>query len=299
MFLKPNPLAFVREGAVLFSPTQASTVFELCRYENNRNEKLGKHHIAVLAKEMTDGSWLPKSAIDFARLPDGKLTLINGHHRMLAQVQAGKDIVWNIVIHDVKDTAEIRELFWRYDTVQRLRTMNNILDGVSAAESMGLAKEMAVSLSRAALFIDAGMQIARADNGYIYTPADKLQIMSEWKHEARIYQDLIAPAPPKVKKKLRGAQVMGTALVTLRAEPDRAAEFWGGVAKDDGLRRGDPRKTLLDFIRDNHNSATGPSFALVACVRAWNAWQVGKELAVIRIGVQSVQIAGTTIMVQP
>jgi len=172
-----DPLSFVREGVSRWTPAQAHTVFNLCRYARNRDEGKGKSHIDALARQMSDGTWLPKSPIDFAQLPNGSLTLVNGHHRMLAQVKSGRDIEWNIIIHPVEDDEETANLFWRFDTVMRVRSMQNILAGVGAAQSLELTKMGTVALSSAAVFIDNGMRPATGMNEKRYTPAEKLALM--------------------------------------------------------------------------------------------------------------------------
>jgi hypothetical protein len=292
-------LSFISEGVCRWNPAQANIAFNKCRYARNRSERQGASHIDALARQMMDGTWLPKSPLDFARLPDGKLTLVNGHHRLLAQVQSGKDIVWNVVIHDVADDDDIANLFWRFDTVMRKRTMTNILSGVNAAENMGLPKSGAVALARAVVFIDNGMRVTSGAVSKNYTPAEKLSLMALWHSEAVDYEKCIDGAPQKLRRKLYGAQVMAVALVTLRAGGESATEFWTGVANDDGLRRGDPRKTLVDFLRDAHAASNGFTSTAAAVARAWAAWDANRDLSMIRVGRQPVQIARTKIVVQP
>lgn len=294
-----DPLAFVREGICRFNPAQANKVFNLCRYARNRNEATGKAHIDALARQMADGTWLPKSPIDFARLPDGTLTLVNGHHRMLAQVQSGRDIDWNVVIHDVDDESDVAALFWRFDTVMRVRSMQNVLAGVNASEELELSKGATVALSSAVVFIDNGLHPPTGPHSKKYTPAEKLALMADWQVEARIYDECVASATRDVRRKLFGIQVMAVGLISLRANTESAIKFWTGIAEDDGLRRGDPRKTLLDFLRDTHASSAGYTYTAAACARAWAAWENGKELTMIRVGRQPVRIVGTKMSVTP
>lgn len=289
---------FIKEGVCTFTPARANAVFRQCRYERNRNENSAKAHINALRREMEMGDWLPKQQIDFARLPDGKLILVNGHHRMVAQAESGVDIEWNVVIHDCADMEEVAGLFWRYDTVLRKRSMNNILDGVSASERLGLSKSAAKGLSSAAPFIDNGLRPPRAGTR-IYTPSERLGLMGDWAHETAVYDGCAAAADSKMRRKLFGAQVMAVALLTIRADEKSAREFWHGLAADDGLRKGDPRKTLSDFLRDTHAASTGLTATSVAVARAWNAWVAGKQLSMIRVGRASVKVAGTSMVAQP
>ena len=74
---------------------------------------------------------------------------------------------------------------------------------------------------------------------------------------------------------------------------NRAVEFWRGVAFDDGLRLGDPRKTLREWLINTgiYNSARTTikknQVALPMSVRviasAWNKWIEGEEFKRVRI----------------
>lgn len=299
--LRPDkgPTAFIRDGVAVWTPRHANTAFQHCRYEKNRDEKRGKSHIDALCRQMQNGEWLSRSPLDFALLPDGKLILVNGHHRLLAQVQSGQDIEWQIIIHDCADMDEVRNLFWRFDTVIRKRSTQNVLAGVDAAESLGLSKTASFALVRASVFIESGMVPTQGQAHKQYTPAEKLRLMSEWADEAAAYELAVSLAPAKMRRKLYIGQVMGVALITYRAKPTLAKAFWEGMAKDDGLKRGDPRKTLLDFLRDTHGASTGLTATAVACARAWSAWCSERELGLIRVGRSPVRISGSNFTVAP
>lgn len=294
-----GPTAFIYDGVAVWTPRHANTAFNLCRYDKNRDESRGKSHIDALSRQMQSGEWLSRSPLDFAQLPDGKLILVNGHHRLLAQVQSGQDIEWQIIIHDCADMDEVRNLFWRFDTVIRKRSTNNVLAGVDAAENLGISKTTSTALSRAAVFIENGMLPVQGQGARQYTPAEKLRFMSDWAEEAAFYEVAVNLAPAKMRRKLYTAQVMSVAMITFRAKPRLAKEFWEGLAQDDGLTRGDPRKTLLDFLRDTHGSSTGMTATAVACARAWSAWCSDRELGLIRVGRAPVRVMGSNFTVTP
>lgn len=289
----------IKPGLNKWTPARANAIFSRYRYEFNRDERKAKQHISALARMMRDGSWRDGGTIEFARLPGGMMTLVDGHHRMLAQVEAGVDIWWTVLIHNVEDQDELRNLFWTYDTTLRKRSLNNVLAGVNAAEHMQLSKAMALTTTRAAVFIDNGMHPTTGQFSRQYTPAEQLTLAAKWERQAQLYEQCVDAAPIAVKKKLRSAQVASVAFLSFVADDDKAWPFWMGVAQDDGLRRGDPRKTLLDWMRDTHLSGTGPTHAAAAAARAWAAWYNGNDLNIIRIGKQAVKVAGTSTVVRP
>lgn len=294
-----SKFGYIQAGAVRFTPAQANQVFSELRYEFNRDEKKARQHIAGLARMMRSGAWRSGGAIEFARLPSGQLTLVDGHHRMLAQVEAGVDVVWTIIIHDVLNTKEIRALFWTYDATLRKRSMANVFAGVNAAEEMEMPALMAVAVGKAAVFIDNGMRANVGASSKTYTPDESLRLAQSWVAEGQMYAGCVDKAKQSLKIKLRGAQITAAALVTFKANPRAALEFWSGLAADDGLRKGDPRKTLLDWMRDTHLSGSGLSSGAGAVARAWNAWEAGTDLSVIRLGRQPIRFSGTNYVVKP
>lgn len=294
-----DPYAFVVPGIVQWTPAQANKVFTDLRYEFNRDEKKAKQHISGLARMMRSGAWRAGGAIEFARLPNGKLTLVDGHHRMLAQIEAGVNVIWNVMIHDVSDADALRNLFWTYDTTLRKRSMQNVLAGVNAAEAMGLPAMMAHTAAKAAVFIDNGMRPNSGPDTRLYTPDETLKLTANWITEAKLYSACVDAAPKAIKAKLRSGQIAAAAFVTFRADRELATTFWTGIARDDGLRKGDPRKTLLDWVRDTHLAGSGLSSAATAVARAWNAYRAGDTLTMIRLGRQSVRLAGSDYVVRP
>lgn len=290
----------IREGVVTLNPAQAGWVVNNLRYENQRDESRAKLHIADLREMMQRGLWRPKDQIDFARMPDGQVILINGHHRLRAQAESGKDIVWNVVIHDCADTAAVGALYYTFDTVVRKRSVNNILNGVNLAGDLDLAKQTTAALFRSVPIIIAGMRIGSGLVEAARLIDDRLNAARQYADAARVLQGAFAPAPFNIKKRLFGGGVFAVALVTAKADPDRAYWFWHGIAENDGLKKADPRATLLKWMTFNESRSGLLSAPMIASALAWNAYIEGRNLGHIRVsGTAGVRIACTDLRVQP
>lgn len=96
------------------------------------------------------------------------------------------------------------------------------------------------------------------------------------------------------KKQLCRAAVASVAFVTLHHCGGKAEEFWSGVANDDGLKRGDPRKALLkELLKGEANRLPRHARSIIPAT-AWNAWHRGDEIAFIRVSTSSrLRIRGT------
>lgn len=298
----PTPIAqpamsFIREGLVSFSPDQAASVLKWCRYERQRDETRAKTHIAALAEQMQRGLWLPKTQIDFARV-GSRLILVNGHHRMHAQAQAAVNILWNVVIHDCADEMEVASLYWKFDTTLRKRSASNILDGIGFAQNLGLSKQCARALWGAAPIISLGMKMYRYQTDAPMLPDQRQELASSYGEEARMSQGFLAEAPPAVRKRMLIPSRFAMMLVILRHQREKGTSFWDGFCRDDGLAKGDPRKTLLQDLASRPNNPGLQAQHMMAIARAWNAFFEGRSSSIIKVTGNAVPIAGTGYVVR-
>ena len=293
-----GPLHFIREGFVTFTPAQAGLVLRECRYERQRDETRAKGHIAVLMEQMRRGLWLPRTQIDFASV-GGRLVLVNGHHRMRAQMESGVNIAWNIVIHPCASDEDLRSLYWRFDTHLRKRTTSNILNGIGFAAEAGLQKEVANALWRSAPVVATGMRFMRYQQGQRDTlPDERLTFCREYAEEARFMQGAMAKAIVPVRRKLCAVSQFAVAMVTLRYARERAETFWLGMCEDDGLPKGDPRKALLLDMQTRGPKGALLAAQMMAVARCWNAWHDGRQINQVRVTGHAVPLAGTPYTVQ-
>lgn len=283
---------FVREGNIGLNPAQAGWVVREMGFNGNR--KLSPVHVEKLAEYMRRAQWLDKSTLDFARLPDGRMTLVNGHHRLTAQAKTSATVIWNVVIHDVADDAAIKALYYRFDTEVRKRSSANIVGGVGLANALGVSRETAKALWTAAPLIANGMTFQRyrqAEAGPLMD--DLMKVCAAYSEQALVMQGCIDAAPSFIRGRLRRTSTFGLAMVTLKHQPSVAAEFWRGVCEDDGLSKGDPRKTLLLDMQSRVGASGLVAAHLMAGTKAWNAYFGGRSMQIIRVTGHSVKIDGT------
>lgn len=293
----PQAHPFIHEGVVRLNPAQAGAVLRDCGYENNRDVERAQKHVAVLTEAMRRGLWLPRDQIAFANL-GGKLILVNGHHRMAAQAASGVDIEWSVVIYPCNNAADVAALYARFDTNVRKRTDENIMSALGVADLLGVTPTIARSVWRAAPMLANNMMASKKDDDYLsrHIADDRLAVVQSYAVEARAFQDAFKNAHLKASKKLLSGSVTAVALVTLRARREQAMVFWRGMAENDGLRRGDPRATLLQWLQDNATRGSMNGY-IYAAARAWNAFCEGKELTVIRMSSAPLRIIGTSYVV--
>jgi hypothetical protein len=261
-----------------------NVVLRECSYELQRTIDL--KHVTILAEYMRRGLWRPKDQLAFARL-NGKLILINGYHRANAQIASGKNVEWSIAIHDCTTTEQVRALYHRFDTNLRKRSDQSILKGVGFSEEFGLAPLAASCLYKAVPIIANGLSVraAGADSD-IFTRSivdDRLKLAKEYVRAASAFEFLMKPAPRWLKKKVQNGGIYAVAMVTMRLQPTEASEFWGGIAENDGLRRGDPRMAFLNDLADRNLHTGTVAQSVVVPALAWNAHWDQRDLKVIKV----------------
>lgn len=283
----------LREGRVAIGPDLSYRILNEANYPRQR--RLAPGHVALLAETMRRGNWMPGGQIAFGVLGN-RLFLVNGQHRLTAVFDAERECVFQVLLLPVTTEEELHQLYYRFDTEQRGRSLAEVLTAVGFADSHGLSARMARCVYDASLLITTGFQHAASFKDPITTRSrdTRLEAAREWAPEAVRYERLLEPASVFFKNRLLNSQIAAVALYTLRYQPERAEEFWGGVGANDGLRKGDARHTLL---RDLQGRDLRISKALVGCQiasQAWNAFREGRETSFLRAyDVAAFKIAGT------
>lgn len=278
---KQEVLDFLYEGFVKISAVEMNRILQVCQYEHQR--AVNDRHVAVLADLMARGQWQPKSQIDFAVL-NGNFILVNGYHRAYAQVRSGKAVEWSVAFHNVKTEADLRSLYFAFDTNVRIRGTHDILRANEFADTHGMGRVMSEALYRAVPFIASSFETNPQKKNYIVANQvdRRLELASEYAKAAARYEACIDGIPGQRKKKMLGGAIVAVAVITLRFQSIRAWEFWSGVASNDGLKRGDPRQALVNDMMVR-NGASGRSQAFAPAMIAWNAYFNERELRLIKV----------------
>lgn len=279
---KQEVLDFLHEGFVKISALEMHRILQVCQYEHQR--AVTERHIEVLADLMARGQWQPKSQIDFAVL-DGKFILVNGYHRAYAQVRSGKTIEWSVAFHKCKTPADLRSLYWSFDTNVRVRGTHDILRANEFADTHNIGKVMSEALYRAVPYIAAGFQMNQQGRDYLVERQidRRLQLAGEYAKAAGRYEACLEGLGGGRKKRLLGGGIVAVAVITLRYQSARAWEFWSGVANNDGLNRGDPRQALVTDLLTRAGAAGASVTAYAPAMIAWNAFFLERDLKLIKV----------------
>lgn len=277
---RPLPM-IIREGRLTVGPALAERILAEAHYDGQR--PIAPHHVTLLKEDMRRDRWTPGSQIAFGRL-GGRFYLLNGRHRMTSVIESGRDIEFQVLLLDAADEADLASLYYRFDRRQRARSNAEVLAALKVSERFGLSKTMTRAVFDAALLVANGFERPnyQADPVGVRSDDARLATAEAWWAHGATYEGLIAEAPKHVKAKLTAAQIVAVGLVTVKYQPELAAEFWGGLARNDGLRRADPRSTLIsDFA--TRAMVGGRTNGAIAVSFAWNAFCERRQLKIIKV----------------
>lgn len=290
-------LAKSHDGVIAISPDGASEMLAELNFPGQRgidSRRVFGHLHAII-----HGDWVESYPIHFAAMPDGRIWLVDGQHRMMAISQSQSAVKVAVRIVDVESEQDARSFYAGFDGKGAVRTNAQILDAVQLAKTMGLSNRMARAVYEAAPLLMNGLEpphgnVKNQANQDVHLQSAKLAAATNWAKEAAAYESAIKGTGPGFYEKLRKTGPVSVGLYTFRYQPKKACEFWQGVADNDGLRKGDPRHTLVQdlFVR---NLATGSVRQRIQqSALAWNAFYEGRDLKIIKCVVgATITLSGT------
>lgn len=244
---------------------------------------LRERHYKHLAAEMLAGRFTT-AEIKIAKVigQRGRTVLINGQHTLWAVVESGKPIRLPVMTYHVED-AELPKLYSSLD-IGLKRNTTDWFHAHGVSEKLGIDNARQINALASALrFIEAGFLVPHAE----ISQELLVESILEWGPTMKFYSEVCAGSD--LTKALYRRDILSVALVTCQHAPTQAAEFWGGVSLDDGVRLNDPRKTLRKWIaatyqRDSKGMKGMLSEHGARCVAtAWNSGYDHTDLKLIRV----------------
>ena len=272
-------------GVVNIAPGIAKRILEELNFPGQRS--IDSRRVYGHSHAIAKGDWMESYSLHFAALPDGRIWLVDGQHRLTAIASQEAVVPTTVRIIEVESEKQARTFYAGFDGKGSVRTNVQILDAVCLSEELGLTNRMTRAVYEAAPLLLNRLEpltgsINIKANPSIYLQSARMGVVVDWAKQAREYDDITRNAGKGLYEKLRKTGPCAVALYTLRHQPARAREFWKGVAENDGLRRGDPRHTLIQDLM-TRDAVTGAVRQRVQqSTLAWNAFCEGRDLKIIK-----------------
>jgi hypothetical protein len=261
--------------------------FSLLQSDHEYQRPLKRKWVSFLAKEMTAGNFVTNT-IGICEDSDGKKYLVNGQHTLSAIFESGVTLELPVETFFINNSEDVASIYSVVDK-QKKRTRADTLRAYKLEEKLDLPYTFINSFSTSAYFI---LNNFRGQSGVgLITDKEVVEFMVEWSEFAKKYYRSIEHCNTQRHSFMR-KDIMSIGIITSRYS-SKSHEFWSLTSTDDGLRLGDPRKTLRRWIEDVGYSGTGGSTAkkrlvgtqtAVRCVAiAWNAYVEGRETRILSV----------------
>jgi len=273
---------------VYVTPEEARRLRQTCHFERQR--AISDQNLTRLALEMRNGNFVPGTTVYFAVLPDGSMLILNGNHTLEAVAASGVPQTLVFIFNEVADIEEAGRLYGCFD-IHKARTWVDALRAIGAEHKIAMPMKVLPAVG----LIMQGFEYSTDKAEAAKSRQARFEKMVPYTEPAAMLQAALAGSPRPHQNYVTRMGVMAVALETLRYQPSLALEFWQAMAHDDGLRLGDPRKTLLRYLSSTRASGSRAAFVMArAGMQAWNAFFKGKDLAHCRPNVMThIVILGT------
>lgn len=274
-----------QDGIVNMAPGTAKRILEELNFPGQRG--IDSRRVYGHAHAIVKGDWMESYSLHFAALPDGRIWLVDGQHRLTAIAEQNTVVPLTIRIIEVESEKEARTFYAGFDGKGSVRTNVQILDAVGLSGELGLSTRMTRAVYEAAPLLMNNLEPLTGSenirmNPSIHLQSSRMATVVEWAKQAREYDEITKAAGKGLYEKLRKTGPCAVALYTLRHQPARARAFWKGLAENDGLRRGDPRHTLIQDLMGRDLGAGSVRQRVQQPILAWNAYCEGRDLKIIK-----------------
>lgn len=262
---------------------------------------LRQYHVKYLALMMHRGTFA-QGTINFAVTLSGTY-LVNGQHTLNAIISSGLPQELSVVYHYVSDD-DLPVLYASFDR-GLTRTHTDTISMYDIFGDEGFSKTFVGHVSSGLDLVATGFAPDTAYGSNILnllrSSAIRAELIREWKKEARFFYydvySLLGGLTSGQKAMFSRKPIIALALVTYRYNKNLASQFWHGAVKDDALKKGDPRKTLIYFLVNTPRMTYPPHIYSKYIVTSWNAFYHKKEINQLKVYQESrgkpIQIEGT------
>jgi hypothetical protein len=277
-----------RAEVAVMTPELARVMRKTMHYERQR--PLSNDNIRRLGYELENGSFVPATPITICVLPEGTMKIVDGNHRLEAIEKSGINAMVTLIYIMVKDEEEVARIYSNLD-IQMTRKWSHAIKAHAEFDDFPWAHKAVAAMG---VVLSGFNPLSNEQNPRSKSRELRMETMREFRKPAQLLHDSCSGGPKANLSILFRRANMALALYTTLHQPTQGVEFWSGLVLDDGLRTGDPRKTLLDWSRRNPQLTASIREHLTAAVVCWNAYWEERSLAYIKIeGLKNYRIAGT------
>lgn len=285
---------------VMMTPDQAKMFREEANFDLQR--PLREANVKRLLAEMKAGRFIPGTPIYFATLPDSRMLALNGNHTLeaITRLDPDAEVELTAIYQPVANLQEAAQIYSAMD-LHRLRSWTDSLRAYGADKLIDDSTYWTTTIATGLGFMMSGFTVSNDES-----IMDEAQIAVRHSRELRVQIIRASEGPAKLyvaaasagpdRKLFKRSAVAGVGIEIMRYQPSAGTEFFTQMAQDDGLRKGDPARALLHYLRNNRSgSGSDRTLHAKAVASAWNAFFARRQIQFVRPGntIGGVRIDGT------
>lgn len=278
-------VARAANGVVNMPPGIARRILDELNFTGQR--AIDETRIYGKLRDIIKGDWQEGHPITLVVFDDGTMWLVDGQHRLTAISRCDSPVPVTVRIVPMESEKEARQFYAGFDQKTSVRTTAQLLDAIDLAAQVKLSRRMTQAVFGAAPLLLNNLEPMTGSasvkgNPEIFATSSRNDAVRHWASEARQYESIAGLAKAALRTKLMMPGTLAVALFTLRHQPAKAVDFWTGLADNDGLRKNDPRSTLLQDILTRGLNTGAIRQRVQQPSLAWNAWCEGRDLKIIK-----------------
>ena len=256
------------------------TAKEILGSQNFRlQRRIKPSQIGALTTAMKDGDFPAGTAIYFGETPEKKV-LIDGQHRLFAQVSAGVDIEYAVITLVCKDDNEVQIAYTQLD----IGTKRSISDRMRALDLTGhisLPGKQANALAAGAPFLKYrfGKMTSRMVSNL--SPVQRLELCKEYEAAAAEFFKCIGTAEKWIQEAFMRPHFVALGVFLFHHSPEKALYLWSSLASNSCGTENDPRRRIFNMSMNVKSTAIALHRSLVvaqAFLRGWNDMMEDKKV---------------------
>lgn len=237
-------------------------------------------HVSSLAGAMRNGEFPPGTPICFVQTPT-KLELIDGQHRLRAQVVAEMDVDYSVVTLTSDDETASGVLYTQFD-IGAKRTITDRLKALNVTEHVDLPVMQANLLAAGAPYLKYRFGKISSSQIAQMTPLQRLEILKEFEQGAIQFFACMSSAEKWISKPLMKPHFVALGAYLCQYAPAKAIPLWRAIAANTCGGINDPQYHMFNLAQNVDTKSVAQRRAVViaqAFIHGWNAIVEGKSIS--------------------
>lgn len=264
--------------------TRNQAQYMLEEYHWNIQRKVIPCNVATFDRYFLDGEWDDYSTIEISTTPEG-VYINDGQNRLSSVVSTGARL-FRIIDTPFDSIEKARMHYANTDRNGSKRGTGDMLKARVPELDGRFTPMEQTKIVTAIRYMNSAFNEKRAQgrSGRKFLDHEISQAAREWATYAEECYKLIRLANRNIKGKLQLCPVLSIMLVTIRYNPDQSKAFWNSVVQDNGLKTGQPEKTLINFLTssDCGIEKLGANVFARRVATAYNDFCSGKKCETLR-----------------